>query len=81
MEKLIELLAPYHTFLPATFTQAGTFNVDFTVEYHESKKTNKKGNPYLDVDRIVVAEGAAKPSRGEAPVPPPPVQEPADIPF
>jgi hypothetical protein len=79
--KLIELFSPYHTFLPATFTQAGTFNVDFTVEYHESSRTNSKGNPYLDVDRIIVAEGAKKPSRGEAPAPPPPVEEPADIPF
>jgi hypothetical protein len=81
VEKLIELFKPYHTFLPQTFTQAGTFNVDFTVEYHESKKTNTKGNPYLDVDRITVAEGAKKASRGEAPAPPPPVEEPPDIPF
>ena len=72
---------PYYTFLPATFAHAGTFNVDFNVEYHESKKTNTKGNPYLDVDRITVAEGAVKPSRGEAPPPPSPVSEPDDIPF
>ena len=84
VESIQALLAPYHTFKLETFQKAGTYNVDFLVEYWETKdKVNSKGNPYKNVARIHVEDGAKKPSVGKAPPQPegPPPSGPEDIPF
>ncbi len=87
VEKLRALLAPYHQFKLETFKMAGTYNVDFIVEYYETEKVNSKGNPYKNVVRIHVKDGAKKPSVGQAPAPQPDQApsdgaiQPSDIPF
>jgi hypothetical protein len=84
-DKLQELLAPYYEFLQDTFGKAGTFSVDFNVEYYFSKKTNQAGNPYKNVAKIHPIEGGAEPVVAEKPAPPepqaPPVNAQQDIPF
>ena len=81
-DKLQELIAPYYEFRQETFQTSQSFKVDMTVEYAFSEKTNKAGNPYKNVKRILPA-GGAPPERIEKPAPPveEPVSQPDDIPF
>lgn len=87
-DKLQELIAPYYEFQQDTFTQFGTFDVEFNVEYYFSKNTNQKGNPYKNVSKIHAIEGAAPPAKATKPAPAPApetaqtaMEQPEDIPF
>ena len=83
-DKLQELIAPYFEFQQDTFGTAQSFSVDMTVEWKPSKNTNKAGNPYKNVARVLPA-GGGQPARVEKPQPAAPEAPPAnsqeDIPF
>lgn len=80
-EELVTKFAEYYEFKADTFRMAGQFNVDFYVEWYESNKTNKAGNPYKNFSKIHVKEGAEAPSKAEPVAPPPAEPVQGDIPF
>jgi len=65
-EELVEKFAEYYQFKADTFRMAGSFSVDFYVEWYESNKTNKAGNPYKNFSKIHVKEGALVPVKAQA---------------
>lgn len=80
-EELVEKFAPYHNFKADTFRMAGQFNVDFYVEWYESKKTNQAGNPYKNFSKIHVKDGAVAPTKAQAKAPASPAPQQDSIPF